>query len=104
MLHSPVFQLFPQGIEGVVAKEIELYTTGLVKVSGCFWRARLYEPNCQTRLCLDQPILAIGQQGNVLFVIPHHCLLWDRCIDEFYRYLSQTEITVMQGYERCWRT
>lgn len=103
MLSTPKIVFFPSGIEGVVEKEIALYQTGLVKLQGRLWRAKLYELNCQTTLRIQQPVLAIAREGNVAMVIPHHCLLWERYINDFWRYLSPRDITTMRRFERNWR-
>ena len=74
---------FPTGIEGVVEAEIALYQPGLAKVQGQIWRAELYDSNCRVALCPGQPILAVARQGNCLLVIPLHCLLWDKTLEEY---------------------
>ena len=63
---------------GVVTESIALYQTGRVQITSYSWRARLYELHCQVTLLPGQPIQAIARTGNVLIVIPEHCLLQDR--------------------------
>lgn len=103
MLTMSEVEFLPQGLPGVVEKEIAIYEPGLVKVNGQTWRAKLYDLNCQVRLRRHQPVLVIAKEGHVLLVIPHHCLLWDQYIDEYWRYVSSTEITMMRRYEEAWR-
>lgn len=101
--YAPSLEFFPRGIEAVVETEIAMYEPGLVKIYGHRWRAKLYDLNCQHRLRLHQPVLAVAKTGQVLLVIPHHCLLWDRYIDDYWCYLSPTDITTLRRYEQPWR-
>lgn len=96
-------EFFSQGIEGVVTIPIALYQAGQIKISGQYWRAKLYDVNCQTTLLIGQPVLVIGREDIVLRVIPYHCLLWDLYDPEFLAILSDVEIGILRRYERCWR-
>ena len=99
----PEIEMFPQGIQGVVTIPVTPYKAGQIKIHGQFWRSQLYSLNCQTTLLCEQPVLAIGRENNMLIVIPHHCLLWDLYIDEFWPLLTDAEIDVMRNHERHWR-
>jgi hypothetical protein len=77
---------FPSGIEGVVEEDITPYEPGLAKVQGQIWRAELYEFNCQVALRSGQPLVAIARRGNCLLVIPLHCLLWDKIVEDYQTY------------------
>jgi len=100
---APESKLFAQGIPGIVTLPIAPLQAGRVTIQGQSWRSQLYDLNCQTTLLPQQPILAIGRENITLIVIPLHCLLWDRYIDEFWSQLTDADIDVMRNYEHPWR-
>jgi hypothetical protein len=105
---SPLFasseiKLFAQAIPGVVTSLITPLEAGRAMVQGQSWRSQLYSPTCQTTLLPQQFIQAIGRENNTLLVIPLHCLLWDRYIDEFWSVLTEAEIAILRSHERHWR-
>ena len=73
-------ELFAEPWQGIVTEPVVLYQTGRVQITSYSWRARLCELHCQATLLPGQPIQAIARTGNVLIVIPEHCLLqeWTR--------------------------
>ncbi|MEL7226177.1 MAG: hypothetical protein AAGL17_15370 [Cyanobacteria bacterium J06576_12] len=74
-LHAVSIVMFDKAIPCRVTDAVRIMDLGRVKASGYSWRAELYEKQCQTTLLPDQPALAIGRRGNILIIIPRHCLL-----------------------------
>ncbi|MDJ0706702.1 MAG: NfeD family protein [Leptolyngbyaceae cyanobacterium MO_188.B28] len=70
---APKIEMFEEGLSGVVTKPIALYQPGRIKCQGTFWRAKLYEPNCQATLLQGQPVIAVGRENLTFLVAPLHC-------------------------------
>jgi hypothetical protein len=104
LFEPPEIEIFPEAFKATIATPMGLYQVGQVKIFGQFWRAKLYELNCQTTLLVAQPVLVIGKEGMILIVVPYHCLLWNQYIDEFWPLLTELDISTMRRIERAWRT
>lgn len=77
-MKSSAFEMFPQGIPGIVVKPIAILQPGQIKFQGQYWRAQLHEFSCHATLLPDQPVLAVGRENITLIVIPMHCILLEQ--------------------------
>ncbi|MEO0986962.1 MAG: NfeD family protein [Cyanobacteria bacterium J06639_14] len=66
----PVVEMFPNMLDGIVEKEINLNHDGRVKCQGISWRARLHSPGKIESLSPGEVINIIGRENNVLLVSP----------------------------------
>ena len=95
-------EMFPRGLPCRVTRAVRALDRGRAQFNGSSWFARLYEINCSTTLLPGQPALAVGRQGTTLIIMPLHCLLWPQYLEVQGPLLTDTDITLINRYERGW--
>ena len=93
-LTAPTVEMFLKGFIGVVTTPITLYQPGRVKCQGISWRAKLYEPNCQTTLLAGQPVIVIGRENLTFIVTPLHCPLQEQDANDSHAWPAQLDFTL----------
>ena len=95
--------MFQTGLPCRVTRAVRALDRGRVQFNGNSWFARLYEINCSTTLLPGQPALVVGRQATTLIIMPLHCLLWPQYLDVQGPWLTDTDIALINRYERSWR-
>ena len=95
-------EMFQTGLPCRVTRAVRVLDRGRVQFNGNSWFARLYETNCSTTLLSGQPALVVGRQATTLIIMPLHCLLWPQYLEVQGPWLTDTDITLINRYERGW--